>query len=233
MALYTAGATGGTYNDGHRSRHARRAAVGRVPLHHAIGDEAPQQRRPHAVAERARQHLAYLVTGGPPDQTLLDIAASGGLVVAGRPRDPGAATARGARPGGHRMVQRGSRVARHRRHRRHRQGRDGLSRLRRRPRTSMDTESQEVRRTKSPTTEPARSASSWAQAGASSTAPWPRSTASAPRATTRAHEPPQADRHTEPGGLPVRVRTRRRDGAGAARRGGDAPGGLHEHAEPA
>ena len=49
----------------------------------------------------------------------------------------------------------------------------------------------------------------------------------------RAHEPAQAPRHPEPGGVPVGVRARAGVGPGASRRGGHAPGRVHEAARSA
>ncbi len=79
MDLYTAGATGGTYDDGID-------LVTRGVLQSAgflyvtqLGDDAPSSGEVMLSQSELASTLAYLITGGPPDQNLLDLAASGGL----------------------------------------------------------------------------------------------------------------------------------------------------------
>jgi hypothetical protein len=80
MTLYTAGATGGTYNDGID-------LVTRGLLQSAgflyiteLGD-GPSTAPVSLTGSELASTLAYLVTGAPPDQTLLDMGTAGGLAT--------------------------------------------------------------------------------------------------------------------------------------------------------
>ena len=102
MTLYQAGATGGTYNDGIDL--VTRGILQSAGFLYVTQLGSGAAGSPALTQNELASTLSYLLTGTPPDQTLLDLAAAGGLATRRRPRDAGPAAARARRRGKNRMV---------------------------------------------------------------------------------------------------------------------------------
>ena len=221
--LYTAGATGGAYNDGIDlvTRGLLQSAGFLYITQLGSGSSSPVT----LTNDELASNLSFLVGGGPPDQTLLDAAAAGNLGNADG-RETQVRRLLGTTPGKTRMVRvvrewlgtdaiaetgkdgaayRGLRGRQERDHRREHE-------LRRRGAAERNGDRQRAaereleRRRQHAGRRLRRHVGRYEQA----------------------HDAAEPAGHPEPGGVPVRLRSRQRERPGASWRRGHAPDRLHE-----